>query len=113
MKRLGQFERVIEIATFENQRQSGDVIQNTAEGHCLFPDVTVHRAVAKLQSQLRGPLHVHACVTLFICHDPHYASTKLGRSFRKREQRPGHHFERLKFMVGHDVMSQRPFFGVD
>ena len=53
-----EFERVIEIADLKGQRQACEVIENALECLGLFPDVTVDRQVAEVETKGGGSFGV-------------------------------------------------------
>lgn len=107
-----EFNGVIEVRTFEDERQASDVFQFGAEFEGFGPDPAIDWLVAKFQPQLVSPLDVQACVALFVEHDAGHSTAEFGWCSREGEQDHGHDFKRLKFVIGHDVVGDGAFGGV-
>ena len=109
LKPLGKLDRVIQVPTLKQQWQSRDVVEHRFKLARFFPDVAVDGKLAEPQPERRRPLNVHPRVPLLILHDPRQSKPEFRRRFRKPQRDIGHHLERLQFMIGENVMRDRPF----
>ena len=107
-----ELEGVVEIAPFEGERKTSEIVQHFGELLRLGPEVAIHRQAAEGDTQFSAPLGMQTGMSLFIAHDPRQPQAKLRRGLGKSPQDKGHHLERLQLMIGHDVMRDPPPTGL-
>ena len=110
----GEFEfgSVIEVCAFEDEGESGDVFEFGLKVECFGPDPAIDGLIAEVESEFAGALDMKSCVTLFVEHDFGKSTAEVSGGSGECEEDAGHDFERLKFVVGHDVMRDGAFGGI-
>ena len=111
-KILFELQSMVQVSAFKSQRQSGQVFEHRLKRQGFFPDVAIDGQITKRRPQRCGPLHVHQGVPLFVLHDMGQPQTERLGGGRKRQHDPGHHFQGLQFVIGHNVVSDGAPSGV-